>query len=45
VCKASYIWPSVLRDFKGKQVLKPTTDLDELVEARSYAAEGRSWSC
>jgi len=40
VCKASYIWPSVLRDFEKGRVLKPYyRTLDELVEARSYAAE------
>src|SRR6266446_7061332 len=40
VCKASYIWPSVLRDFEQGRVLKPYyRTLDELVEARSYAAE------
>src|SRR5712671_409454 len=38
VCKASYIWPSVLRDFEKGRVLKPYyRSLDELVEARSYA--------
>jgi len=40
VCKASYIWPSVLRDFEKGRVLKPYYRwLDELVEARNYAAE------
>jgi len=40
VCKASYIWPSVLRDFERGRVLRPYyRTLDELVEARSSAAE------
>jgi DNA topoisomerase-1 len=40
VCKASYIWPSVLREFEKGKVLEPYyRSLDELVEARSYAAE------
>jgi DNA topoisomerase-1 len=40
VCKASYIWPSVLREFEKGRVLEPYyRSLDELVEARSYAAE------
>src|SRR6266850_1418254 len=40
VCKASYIWPSVLRDFEKGRVLKPYyRTLDELVEARNSAAE------
>jgi len=40
VCKASYIWPSVLRDFEQGKVLKSYyRTLDELVEARTCAAE------
>src|SRR6266404_2263330 len=40
VCKASYIWPSVLRDFEQGKVLKSYyRTLDELVEARTSAAE------
>src|SRR5260370_82102 len=40
VCKASYIWPSVLRDFERGRVLRPYyRTLDELVQARSHAAE------
>ncbi len=40
VRKASYIWPSVLRDFEKGRVLKPYyRTLDELVEARNYDAE------
>jgi DNA topoisomerase-1 len=40
VCKASYVWPSVLRDFEQGKVLKSYyRTLDELVEARTYATE------
>jgi len=40
VCKASYIWPSVLHDFEQGKVLKSYyRTLDELVEARTCAAE------
>ncbi len=40
VCKASYIWPSVLRDFERGRVLRTYyRTLEELVEARSDAAE------
>jgi len=40
VCKASYVWPSVLRDFEQGKVLKSYyRTIDELVEARTSAAE------
>src|SRR5207237_3711516 len=40
VCKASYIWPSVLRDFEQGRVVKSYYGtLDELVEARTSTAE------
>src|SRR5437763_4566446 len=40
VCRSSYIWPSVLRDFEKGSVLKTYyRTVDELVEARTHAAE------
>jgi DNA topoisomerase I len=40
VCKASYIWPSVLRDFQDGKVVKSFyRTIDELVAARTCAAE------
>ena len=40
VCKSSYIWPSVLRDFEKGTVLKSFyRTVDELVEARTHSAE------
>jgi DNA topoisomerase-1 len=40
VCKASYVWPSVLRSFEQGTVLKTHyKTLDELVEARTHGAE------
>src|SRR5205823_7757300 len=40
VCKSSYIWPSVLRDFeKGKVLRTFYRTVDELVEARTHSAE------
>jgi DNA topoisomerase-1 len=40
VCKASYIWPSVLRSFERGTVMKTYyKTIDDLVEARSHGAE------
>jgi len=40
VCKASYIWPSVLRSFENGTVLDTYfKTVDELVEARSHGVE------
>jgi DNA topoisomerase I len=40
VCKASYIWPSVLHNFEQGTVLRTYFNtVDELVEARSHGAE------
>jgi DNA topoisomerase-1 len=40
VCKSSYIWPSVVRDFeKGKVVSAYFQTVDELLEKKSHGAE------